>query len=391
MDFKKFPKGHTAFLVIHGIGEQNPLETLDSFSRWLIQELQKNPEGVQAEHRIAERADAHGSRWTESFVRLTPKLSDGRYIDIHEYYWAYLTEDRITIPEITEWVMKTLKGTKNFYSDNPALAKRYKKYGLLSLQLRCVYWHLAIATALYPFARLLRAVFSLLPGWSKLPGVEAIIGGIRKKGKEFMLGFIGDIAIYTTTDQKSKFYQLRQQILANSQSFVEDILFKNQYDRVIIAGHSLGSVIAYDTLNRLNIKVNLDPQAFTTINKLTGLITFGSPLDKIAFFFRETARNEEYVRRAITDYLHSFKARTGILTAAAAGPVPIQPSIEAKLDYIHWKNYYSKNDPVSGHLDFYAINTDDNIKLTMKRFWGFGHTEYWEHEPFYQDLIMKFL
>ena len=51
----EFPKGRTAFLVIHGIGEQNPFETLDSFARGVISHLKSEDKAFDASHQIIER------------------------------------------------------------------------------------------------------------------------------------------------------------------------------------------------------------------------------------------------------------------------------------------------------------------------------------------------
>lgn len=59
------------------------------------------------------------------------------------------------------------------------------------------------------------------------------------------------------------------------------------YDQVILAGHSLGSVVAYDALDRLSNDLNTGNWRFPKDKRerLPGLVTFGSPLDKIALFF----------------------------------------------------------------------------------------------------------
>src|SRR5947209_5058156 len=112
-----FPQGHHVFYVIHGIGEQNPFETLDSFTRGLIKELESRGLQFTVAHRLAERTDANGSRWTENFVRVSPQHS-ADWIDIHEFYWAYVTEAKISVDEVWEWILKTLEGTIRFYKEN---------------------------------------------------------------------------------------------------------------------------------------------------------------------------------------------------------------------------------------------------------------------------------
>jgi acyl carrier protein len=356
---EKFPSGKTAFLVIHGIGEQNPFETLDSFARGLINHLRSEDIGLEARHQIIERKGASGSGWIENYVRLAS--AEGKdIIDIHEYYWAYLSEEKITLSEIWDWVEKALQATKNFYRENEDLVQRYERDGKARFRLERVAWNLYLLRMAHPFIKLAIAILSLFRT-GRLSIIDKLIEGLNKYLRPILIGYIGDTAIYTTINEKSRFFRLRQQILAESQALLESIL-DNDYDRVIIAGHSLGSVIAYDTLNRLNIRANLPIGAKLPIEKLKGLITFGSPLDKIAFFFREHTKKDQWIRRKIIEHLHSFKAKPFNFDTA---PNILTNSIGRKLDDIPWVNYHNELDPISGHLDFYQIPDEDNIKIEL--------------------------
>src|SRR6185436_4272746 len=67
--------------------------------------------------------------------------------------------------------------------------------------------------------------------------------------------------------------------------------YASPYDQVVVVGHSLGSVIAYDTLNGVishDAIKNQEPgqKPWNTVEKTKLLLTFGSPLDKTAFIFR---------------------------------------------------------------------------------------------------------
>ena len=53
-------------------------------------------------HAIAARSDASGKTWQENFIQV--EREDGCPIDFHEFYRAYLTEEKITIPETVKWV-----------------------------------------------------------------------------------------------------------------------------------------------------------------------------------------------------------------------------------------------------------------------------------------------
>ncbi len=88
---------------------------------------------------------------------------------------------------------------------------------------------------------------------------------------------------------------------------IEDLFKSKEYEAVVIAGHSLGGVIAYDAINRLHTYPLQDNDTQKWTEALCGLITFGSPLDKIAFYFREQVAKEAHIRRHMINNLHSFK------------------------------------------------------------------------------------
>lgn len=388
-----FPAGRRAFLVIHGIGEQNPFETLDSFARGLIRDFQEKGIAFTAEHHISERTRAGGGRWTENWVRL--KSADGTdWIDLHEYYWAYLTEEKIGLDAIWRWARQTLQGAARFFKENKKLQERFearglrRRYGAGTRNIKCLLTLMLIASPLFFLGRMLVQASQVIPPlWAALRELQ---GWLRQKTRLLIVGYVGDVAIYTTMDEKSRYYALRQHVLAESQALLEELLASEEdYDQVIVAGHSLGSVIAYDTLNRLNIKSNLKNNLIEAkLKKLAGLITFGSPLDKIAFFFREHPKKDEYVRRQILKSLHSFKA---IPLQFEQEPLELASQIEARLDGLPWANYFDEKDPVSGHLDFYAIPDADNVELHLPQPWGVAHTGYWGEAAFYRDISRRYL
>lgn len=389
-----FPGGRTAFLVIHGIGEQNPLETLDGFARGIIADLRErnvefDPNPV---HHIAQRMRATGnSEWTESFVRINSRDGSAS-IDIHEYYWANLTEEKISVAEVLGWARKTLAGALRYFNENKELQQRFEARQLrrgYGSGMKQIVLLLDAMMILVPLAYLLHALIQAArlvpPVWTLLTRIE---DWVKEETRALIIGYVGDIAIYTTMDEKSRHYALRQQILAESETLLDELLRDKDNDRVIIAGHSLGSVIAYDTLNRLNLKANALGDMESMLGKLGGLITFGSPLDKIAFFFREHTTRQQAVRRQILGFLHSFKAQQ--LDATPNDP-EMKTRIVAKLDWLPWVNYYDERDPISGHLDFYTIPDQDNVELEMGAPWGYAHIKYWSDKNFYRDIGARYL
>jgi hypothetical protein len=392
-------KGKTAFLFIHGIGEQNPLETVDFFTQNFLQYFDQQNLSFQLEHRIAQRRLATGYLWTESFIRL--KSTDNNQdwlIDIHEYYWSNYTEKKITVPEILQWADQTLEGTINFYKRNEnqvlldeLLANKNRK-SLFKYRLRSLTILLRMFNFLYPVLRIATSLILWLIG----PFLQGrFLQSTWQLSKELvtppLVNFIGDITIYTITDAKSPYKTIRQQILAESLTLLKGILQDEQanYDEVIIGGHSLGSCIAYDTLNLLCIEASLSPDKNNTLllNKIKGLITFGSPLDKIAFFFREVAQKGQYIRQRILEHLNSFRVKPKF---AQQSNYTFPNPVLCQLEQVRWVNYYHLKDPISGHLDYYE--NLDNVEMKYQASWGTqGHQGYWFDANFYEDIADRFL
>lgn len=371
----------TAFIVIHGMGEQDPFETIDPFVQGLAAQLGDPKKDIAVSHRMASRASANGAPWTESFIRIAPTNGDDWVVDVHEYYWAYLTEKKISTAEVFRWVSTALKGTKQYAKENEQLEEKYQNGRRYARKLRKLF---RLLQTVYLFIIVARF---FLPKWIKpLRWLRSIVDHF---GTAVIEGYIGDIAIYTSMDEKSAFYRIRQQILAEARAFVDAVVTGDgaiPYDNIIIAGHSLGSVIAYDTLDRLNIAANLG--TVNGIEKIKGLITFGSPLDKIAFYFRVHTKPEQTVRRQILSHLHSFKAKDLDLTKE---PFSIADPLTPTLDNIPWVNYFCEKDPVSGHLDFYNIDEKDNVELQLPEKWGMAHIGYWKCGAFYKDVVARYL
>lgn len=399
----------TAFLVIHGMGEQNPFDTLDGFVCGLHTYFKSIKVGSEVSHRLTRRDAVGGGQWTESFIQFDANTGHREHrIDVHECYWADLTEKKISLEEVYSWLLGALWGLRRFYkSDWEMAAGRGKRkiiksnlylflqlflfgYGILIVLLPVLvaaYYfglfgpHLSLINLIDDYWVQGSAGLALLYGLSRF---KPLVSFLKKKFGAFLTDYIGDVVIYTSTDEKSSRFKLRQQILARTQSLLENLLKDPRYDRVIVAGHSLGSVIAYDILNRINIKENLEPGALP-VNKIAGLITFGSPLDKVALFFGQHAGKNQHVRRQIMEQLYSFRA---IPLDSTRNPFKVGNPIEQKLDGIPWINYWSSKDPISGHLDLYAPL--DNMHLDVKGLWGYAHVKYWETDALYADILKRY-
>ncbi len=221
--------------------------------------------------------------------------------------------------------------------------------------------------------------------WVLLIGVSSVV-------RQFLNQYMGDVAAYVSSHTLDRFSQLRWTIKktvfdkARAVYSAGDANGNYLYDRVAIVGHSLGSVISYDTLNALlNDDIQAqnapnDPKALVLAiaDRTKLLLTFGSPLDKVAFLF---ARNNA------TDHQRALATT-------------VQPLIQdyARFRKTQWINVYSSRDIISGKLKFF----DDpalpaNTKGTIEPVEDpdalipvVAHVEYWQNPTLFAHLYKNF-
>src|SRR3989454_6833347 len=95
----------TAILVIHGIGEQNPYETLDSFARGLVQYFASSRPSAKVS--LEPERINHGD-WTEAAVHVDgvnpADPRDALHLSLFEFYWAPYTEGKVTYRGVLSWL-----------------------------------------------------------------------------------------------------------------------------------------------------------------------------------------------------------------------------------------------------------------------------------------------
>jgi len=209
----------------------------------------------------------------------------------------------------------------------------------------------------------------------RIAAIWIIAVGVSYLVRSFVVQYVGDVAIYVASHKLDRFYEARQAIKKESLRIAKAIYQQGNYRDHICIGHSLGSVIAYDTVNRLLNESNVAP-GLDVARRTRALVTFGSPLDKTAFLFRAQSEFSD-VREAM---------------AAAA-----QPLITDYANRPIWINVYATGDPISGHLDYYdapdakpsadarggavANVRDDEAWIPLV-----AHTQYWTNRTFLDAL-----
>jgi len=157
-----------------------------------------------------------------------------------------------------------------------------------------------------------------------------------------------------------------------------------RYDQIVVVGHSLGSVIAYDALNRITQDINV-PRGISqdAASRIKGLVTLGSPLDKVTFLFKERTPDRNLIQRGILANLHSFKKRKLKIDQQI---MDIRDPFQKKLD-VRWVNFYHLKDRIAGHLDAFTSVENVPCEETVP---GIGpHSCYWQLKRDVYDKIIE--
>ncbi len=200
----------------------------------------------------------------------------------------------------------------------------------------------------------------------------------------FLIEYMGDVAAYLTAHKLSKFDELRDKIKKSVLDVMAGVYRYRHpgqksfaYNKVMVVGHSLGSVISYDVLNLLLVEdeklaaLGNAADALHIQERTKVLLTFGSPLDKSAFLFRTKGGGDE------------------LREAAAAAWQPLIRAYAFRPD--DWINIYSWFDIISGYLNFYddpQNRANGGGKRIQNRFdWEAllplaAHIEYWTDDIF---------
>jgi hypothetical protein len=214
-----WPDKNTAFLVIHGNGPHRPYETLDLFVHGFYNILQQ--ENPAVEHKLDDRK--------QSYIRFN--RSGSPYIDFYEYYWDRFMVRDITLKEFKDWLKEISAGIKNykliFSNYNPPLLLRLFKS---------------------PWLR-----------------IGALFDCILNR----FIGFVADVPIYCLNNQRSSYYKIREQMLWGAVRELKYLSNSYQnYGQIIVVGHSLGSVIAYDALNHIALDISKPNPSLRTMEDL---------------------------------------------------------------------------------------------------------------------------
>lgn len=194
-------------------------------------------------------------------------------------------------------------------------------------------WLIFLGTAAWCGLNLHQRIADVPPvgGWIYLivGTLWVILFGATAFLRRIAVGYVGDLAVYLSAHRLSAFQKVRHDILQDVESVFREIYASKEYDSVYVVSHSLGTVIAYDVLNRLMLDMN-----GVVRDKTKLFLTFGSPLDKTAFIFETRLAGETAARDMMAE------AGMPLVRNASGRPFP-------------WVNLWSPQDVISGSLEYF--------------------------------------
>jgi len=226
-----------AIVVIHGVGEQKPMDTVRGFVE-AVMPIPANP----AKPKFWTKPDPMSELF--ELRKLTcPQSDEIPPTDFYEYYWAYQPTGTRFV-HILSWALSVLVRL-------PSNVPRHLRVLWLTL------WLLLLT-----FAAAASMSSSRMGHWMSL-GQRAIAtnqviallsSALLLVITGFILNYVGDAARYLNPRPPN--IRMRRRIRAEGTELLRHLHACGEYNRVVLVGHSLGSVIAYDILKNFWLKCN---------------------------------------------------------------------------------------------------------------------------------------
>lgn len=217
-----------AVVVIHGIGEQQPMGTIRSFVDAVLP-----PDGDAAAY------FSKPDRLSELF-ELRRLQARGSQTDFYEYYWAYNVEGT-KLWSVLRWMLcLMLRSPKD-------VPHGVKVIWWLS-------WILLASFVVLVALGLLGPVGKVIKDASPFTLLGALIFLSLSTLQFILVSYVGDAARYLSPLPAN--INLRQKVRSQGVQLLRALHESGKYSRIIIVGHSLGSVIGYDIISRLWLEYN---------------------------------------------------------------------------------------------------------------------------------------
>lgn len=225
-----------AIVVIHGVGEQRPMDTLRSF---VDSVLVKDP---RYKRKYRNKPDAMNEMFeTRCLQAPSNKRAYRPLTDFYEYYWAHhMTGSKYA--QVLKWLAGLMCRSPKMIPSS-IMPVYVMSWVLILIAAGLWIWGIfEAATGQASFVGGLRQHSSLFFG-----GVFTIL--VQGIGSRFILGYVADAARYLTPSPDN--IEARNKIRSEGIKLLRTLHENGKYNRIVVVGHSLGSVIGYDIIRNL--------------------------------------------------------------------------------------------------------------------------------------------
>ena len=376
----------TAIVVIHGMGNQYPMETITRFAEnFFTKKIYSAPDRVSGslDHRKLIGYDGNNNRY-----------------DCFEFYWAHLVEEP-KMAETLSWIFNILYFKKS--------SERFKLYKLF-LQMFLPVVVLGLLYGIYWYYENCIIGFMSESALIQLGIIFSpiIIYYFLKKRVGVLSKSFGDVIRYTVPHPKN--IGIRQRISKSAVDFLTNLHADNEYDEIAIVGHSLGSIIAYEMIVNTfgNLNKSFGNKSGVTQNDANNIILMNDPELRRAGLGPEFAWKVNDFITCGSPLCHAHmlmvKNEDAFIKKVDKGEYPVCPANREDLFYpnkedsnyfipthdsvfsfMRWTNIFFTNDAVGGNLKNIFGGDIVDHKEKPKTYTGIrnSHSQYWnkDEEP----------
>lgn len=252
-----------AIVVIHGIGEQCPMNTLRNFVDAVLDNSSKGS-------KYRSKPDAMNRTLEARCLQAPANHQSHRPLtDFYEYYWAHHMQGS-KYTHVLSWLL-------NLIWRNPNIIPKAMKPAY------CISWGLIIFTIALFGSGLFFAGAGSTSFFTGLKQQKLLFTGglitlvIQWIGSYFILGYVADAARYLNPSPDN--IEARNKIRSEGINLLHNLHTSGKYDRIVVVGHSLGSVIGYDIIR--NLWVDLRKPTIPNIKKQYEIKRFEQEANKL--------------------------------------------------------------------------------------------------------------
>lgn len=405
-------KNKNAVVLIHGIGQQKPMDSLRSFVKAIHNHLITSD--ISEKNSIIRSKPDKISKDFETRILSLSSTRKRPITDFYEFYWAHNMEDN-KLNHFSSWILKLL-----FISPNKVPKRIIQIWKIIWSILFLV--TIGIISSIFIFG--IENIKLLFSSITILLSISAFILQILKRK---FLDVVGDAGRYLSPLPNN--INARNKIRRNGIELLKTLHDKSQkYDRIIIIGHSLGSVIGYDLLRYLwgeyhdqhEFKEIVNQKYLEEINqlvfkkefknsvssyqelqykcfkeskangfkwKISDFITIGSPLYSLDYLSNYNMKIKEKIeeKELVTNppviesaenkfYFHrKYNIKNGFRSIKI-------PNYSALFAFTRWSNIFYQYDYIGGEMKRLFGDGIKDVEIKRKRSFIIpsGHTNYWD-------------